>query len=139
MSVNSSGASPRLTFDSLNLSNGLQDYAYSSGASFTTGSPARPFTPPDLATQTLTSVSTGELSSDTQSISLSHRRRSTPDEVPPSVAPPLSLPQTRNLRYSPLRVRVGGRERRRRLSKDDYVSEDDDDYHRQCNPVNSDQ
>ncbi|EJD03767.1 uncharacterized protein FOMMEDRAFT_19129 [Fomitiporia mediterranea MF3/22] len=125
--------SPRISFDSLNIAGGLPDYAYSSGASFTTGSPARPFTPPDsICPPALTHLSNGELSSDSMPSSNAAPTRKVRSNSVNSVSSPGSvhgnLPGTRGQhRFNPIGARPARAERRRRASKDDYASDDDEE------------
>lgn len=128
--VPGSDSSPRLTFDSLNLANGMPDYAaYSSGASFTTGSPVRPFTPPDsICPPVLNHLSAGELSSDgTQSGRRSRNSAGTGAGSPASVHAP--LPTHRNQhRFNPIAApRANAKERKRRAPKEEYGSDDEDE------------
>ncbi|TDL28136.1 hypothetical protein BD410DRAFT_835375 [Rickenella mellea] len=120
------GSSPRLTFDSLNLAAGLPDYSYSSGASFTTGSPARPFTPPDsICPPALTHLSGGELSSD--GMQSGRRSRNSVDAGSPG-STHAPLPTPRNHRFNPMAATRGStRERKRRAPKDDFGSDDEDE------------
>jgi hypothetical protein len=123
-------ASPLLDFNSANMNN-LSDYSYSS--SYTTASPARPFTPADtgISPPTLYNLSAGEMSSDgMQSGRLS---RGSGSHSPPF---PASVP--RSHRYNPLaapatRAKVA----RRRSTKNDDSDDDDDDADFQPAATNS--
>lgn len=132
-----SGPSPRLSFDALNLPSGLLDCAYSSGASFTTGSPAaRPFTPPDsICPPALSHPTAGELSSDSMPSSRKGRSNSLASSASPGSAhgglPSSTASSRASHRFNPL----GGaqrplRERKaaaRRQSKDDFASDDEEE------------
>ncbi|KAI5124101.1 hypothetical protein M0805_000915 [Coniferiporia weirii] len=142
-----SGSSPRISFDSLNIAGGLPEYAYSSGASFTTGSPARPFTPPDsICPPALTHISNGELSSDSMPSSSGPAGRKARSNSMNSSGSPASLhgslPSGRRdqHRFNPIGTRSSQRERKRRASKDDFASDDDEeDYAPALASANSDQ
>ncbi|KAL5495077.1 hypothetical protein ACEPAI_539 [Sanghuangporus weigelae] len=139
--------SPRISFDSLNIAGGIPDYAYSSPASFTTGSPARPFTPPDsICPPALTHLSNGELSSDSMPSSNAVLTRKTRSNSINSTSSPGSingsLPSTTRgqHRFNPIGVRPARPERKRRASKDDYASDDDEEeFTPVSTAVNSDQ
>ena len=138
------GSSPRISFESLNIAGGLPDYAYSSGASFTTGSPGRPFTPPDsVCPPALTHLSNGELSSDSMPPNGSRKARSNSiNSVGSPASSHGSLPTSRGVhRFNPLNsARQTRGERKRRASKDDYGSDDDEeDYAPQLASANTDQ
>lgn len=135
--VPGSGSSPRLAFDSLGLASSLPDYAYSSGASFTTGSPARPFTPPDsICPPALNHLSNGELSSDSMPASTGPTGRKVRSNSLASTGSPASvqgsLPPSRREtqhqhRFNPMGTRATQRERKRRTSKDDFGSDDEEE------------
>ncbi|KAF8273019.1 hypothetical protein EI94DRAFT_1795715 [Lactarius quietus] len=113
--------SPRLGFPALNLAAPMAEYTYSS--SYTTSSPGRPYTPPQsVYPAALMSLSAGEMSSD----STSGRTSRGSGSHSPSLA---SVP--RSVRYNPISVPTmarTGRERKRRPSKHDDFSDDDDDF-----------
>lgn len=124
------------------MTGGLPDYAYSSGASFTTGSPGRPFTPPDsICPPALTHLSTSELSSD--SMPSRKARSNSINSMGSPASSHGSLPTSRGAhRFNP--INTGSRqtrgERKRRASKDEYGSDDDEeDFTPQLNAANSDQ
>ncbi|OBZ68499.1 hypothetical protein A0H81_11617 [Grifola frondosa] len=115
-------SSPRMGFNSLNLSSGLNEYTYSSSPSYTTGSPARPFTP-------------------TGSIYPAVLRQRHLHPEPPRQRNPLSRPSVppgslaavpRSHRFNPLAATVTRsstrQQRRRARGSDDFVSDDDDDF-----------
>ncbi|THH19675.1 hypothetical protein EW146_g1536 [Bondarzewia mesenterica] len=110
---------------SLNLSNPLNDYSYI-GSSYTTGSPARPFTPThSIYPAVLSNLSAGEMSSDSMQSGRTSRGSGTHS---PSLA---TVP--RSHRYNPMGVSVPARstttrERKRRASKHEDFSDDDDDF-----------
>jgi hypothetical protein len=113
--------SPRLGFPSLNLAAPMAEYTY--GSSYTTSSPGRPYSPPHgVYPAALMSLSAGEMSSD----STSGRTSRGSGSHSPNLS---SVP--RSVRYNPISVpsvaRVG-RERKRRASKHDDFSDDDDDF-----------
>lgn len=107
----------------LNLSSPLNDYAYI-GASYTAGSPARPFTPTHIYPPVLSNLSAGEMSSDSMQSGRTSRGSGTHS---PSLA---TVP--RSHRYNPMSVvpprTSGTRERKRRASKHEDFSDDDDDF-----------
>ncbi|ETW86835.1 hypothetical protein HETIRDRAFT_437588 [Heterobasidion irregulare TC 32-1] len=107
----------------LNLSSPLNDYAYI-GASYTAGSPARPFTPTHIYPPVLSNLSAGEMSSDSMQSGRTSRGSGTHS---PSLA---TVP--RSHRYNPMSVMPprtsGTRERKRRASKHEDFSDDDDDF-----------
>jgi len=120
--MNLPSASPLLDFNSSSMNSNLSDYSYSS--SYTTASPARPFTPAEtgISPPTLYNLSGGEMSSDgMQSGRLS---RGSGSHSPPF---PASVP--RSHRFSPLaapatRAKVA---RRRSSAKNEDSDDDDDD------------
>lgn len=127
--------SPNLTFDSLNLTGGISDYgAYSSGASFTTGSPARPITPPDnICTPVLMHMSAGEMSDGMFPMEATRHRNS-------GLSSP--LPQSQNARnqyrYTPMATRSSGRDYKRRSVKENYSSDDEEEDLQPALSANSD-
>ncbi|KAA1471375.1 hypothetical protein DENSPDRAFT_112088 [Dentipellis sp. KUC8613] len=118
-------SSPRMGFTSLNLSNPLSEYTYGT-PSYTTSSPARPYTPPHgIYPAALTNLSAGELSSDSMQSGRTSRGSSTHS---PSLA---AVP--RSHRYNPMAVTLPARanstrERKRRASKQEDFSDDDEDF-----------
>jgi len=114
--------SPRLGFPTLNLAAPMAEYTYGS-PSYTTSSPGRPYTPPhSVYPAALMSLSAGEMSSD----STSGRTSRGSGSHSPNLA---SVP--RSVRYNPISVTSvarAGRERKRRPSKHDDFSDDDDDF-----------
>ena len=115
-------ASPRLGFPSLNLAAPMAEYTYGS-PSYTTSSPGRPYTPPHgVYPAALMSLSAGEMSSD----STSGRTSRGSGSHSPNLA---SVP--RSVRYNPISVPSmarPSRERKRRPSKHEDFSDDDDDF-----------
>ena len=104
------------------MNNNLSDYSYSS--SYTTASPARPFTPPDagISPPTLYPLSAGEMSSDgMQSGRLSRGSGSHSPSFPASVP--------RSHRYNPIAPPATRSKAapRRRASKNDDSDDDDED------------
>lgn len=131
-------------FDSLSLTGtgGLPDYSYSPSASFTTGSPARPFTPPEGASIQPALVSNGELSSDSMPSNAGRKSRSNSTVgagSPSSIHGALPTPRGQH-RFNPLGARTSQRERKqRRPSKDDFASDDDEeDFAPSTSAANSD-
>lgn len=118
-------------FSTLNLSNGLGDYTYSSnsGASYT-ASPARPFTPQDgVSPPALYSLSAEDISSDHSSSSV---RRGSGSISPPNV-PYGAASVPRSHRFNPIAApttRSSSRSvpKRRASRRDDDSDEDDDDF-----------
>ncbi|KAI0068036.1 hypothetical protein BV25DRAFT_1793378 [Artomyces pyxidatus] len=111
--------SPRLGFPSLNLANPMVEYTYSSPSY----SPARPYTPPTSVYPALMNLSAGELSSDSMQSGRTSRGSGTHS---PSLA---AVP--RSHRYNPIGVPVPARatrERKRRATKQEDFSDDDDDF-----------
>ncbi|KAI0049297.1 hypothetical protein FA95DRAFT_909395 [Auriscalpium vulgare] len=116
-------SSPRLGFPSLNLAAPMSEYTYGSPA-YTTGSPTRPFTPPQGVYPALMNLSAGEMSSDSMQSGRTSRGSGTHS---PSLA---AVP--RSHRYNPISVPMptrSTRERKRRATKSDDFSDDDDDFH----------
>lgn len=109
------------TLSSLNLSNPLADYSFTSSYTTGTGSPTRPYTPPShgIYPAMLTGLTPGETSSD----SMRSGRASRSSES--SLA---SVP--RSHRYNPIAVTPPTRTttRKRRGSKSEDFSDDDDDF-----------
>ncbi|KAF7971261.1 hypothetical protein HWV62_21596 [Athelia sp. TMB] len=120
--MNLPNSSPLLDFNSASMNNNLSDYSYSS--SYTTASPARPFTPPDagISPPTLYPLSAGEMSSDgMQSGRLSRGSGSHSPSFPASVP--------RSHRYNPIAAPATRSKAapRRRASKNDDSDDDDED------------
>lgn len=123
-----SSGSPRMSFDSLNLANGIAEYAYSSGSSYTTGSPARPFTPPDsICPPALTHLSGGELSDSIPHpgpTSRKNRSNSNAGTASPASSANVALPTSRSQhRFNPIQRAT----RKRRSPKDEFASEDEEE------------
>ncbi|KZT08634.1 uncharacterized protein LAESUDRAFT_648640 [Laetiporus sulphureus 93-53] len=138
MGLHAADSSPRLGFNSLNLTNGMSEYTYSSSPSYTTASPARPFTPTSIYPGALSNLSTGELSSD--SVASGRSRRGSGAHSPGPSVPPGSLAAVpRSHRFNPLGtpMRTSARQqsqpKKRAKGSDDFVSDDDDDF----NPVST--
>jgi len=130
--MNLPNSSPLLDFNSSNMNNNLSDYSYSS--SYTTASPARPFTPTDtgISPPTLYNLSAGEMSSDgMQSGRLS---RGSGSHSPPF---PASVP--RSHRYNPIAAPVTRPKApvRRRSTKHEDSDDDEDDADFQPAVINS--
>ncbi|EGN93193.1 hypothetical protein SERLA73DRAFT_172348 [Serpula lacrymans var. lacrymans S7.3] len=130
-----SSSSPRLDFNSLNLANPLSDY-YSSGTSYTTASPGRPYTPPDngISPPALYSLSGGELSSD--GLQSGRRSRGSGTHSPASVHNvPYSAAVPRSHRFNPIAAPTtrSATKATRRKSRNDDSDDDDDDFQ----PLNS--
>ncbi|KAN0093305.1 hypothetical protein V8E55_004091 [Tylopilus felleus] len=100
-----SSSSPRLDFNTLNLTNIISEYSYTPSANYTTTSPSRPYTPPDngISPPAVYNLSAGELSSD----GLTSGRRSRGSGT-----------------HSPSLVHST----QRRKSRNDDSNEDDDDF-----------
>jgi hypothetical protein len=136
MTLPTSGGSPTLSFNSLNLPNAMSEYTYSSSPSFTTTSPTRPYTPPDgasISPPTLTyNLSAGELSSDSTPPSSGRNSRGSGTHSPPHV--PYSATVPRSHRFNPIGVAANRpkAQHRRRASRDDDASDDDDDFQPQA-------
>ena len=100
----------------------MAEYTYSS--SYTTGSPGRPYTPPhSVYPAALMSLSAGEISSDSGASGRTSRGSG-------SHSPNLSS-VPRSVRYNPISVSSVARSSRstkRRASKHDDFSDDDDDF-----------
>ncbi|KAH7886189.1 hypothetical protein F5I97DRAFT_1809545 [Phlebopus sp. FC_14] len=124
-----SSSSPRLDFNTLNLANTIGEYSYSSGASYTTASPGRPYTPPDngISPPAVYSLSGGELSSD--GLASGRRSRGSGTHSPSSVhsVPYAAVP--RSHRFNPIAApatRSATKATRRRTRNEDSDDEDDD-------------
>ncbi|KAI0937067.1 hypothetical protein AcV5_005054 [Taiwanofungus camphoratus] len=132
MGLPQGGSSPRLGFNSLNLSNGLNEYTYSSSPSYTTASPARPFTPTgSIYPGALSNMSAGELSSD--SVASGRSRRGSGTHSPGPSVPPGSLAAVpRSHRFNPIAATVTRsstrQQKKRAKGSDDFASDDDDDF-----------
>lgn len=122
--------SPRLGFNSLNLSNGgMNEYTYSSSGSYNGGSPARPFTPTGIYPGAINNLSAGELSSADSVASGRSRRGSGTGSPGPSVPPGSLAAVPRSHRYNPIGVRSSVRQKTKRQStKDEFLSDDDEDF-----------
>jgi hypothetical protein len=124
-----SSSSPRLDFNSLNLTNTLGEYSYSSSASYTTASPGRPYTPPDngISPPAVYNLSGGELSSD--GLTSGRRSRGSGTHSPSSVhsVPYATVP--RSHRFNPIAApatRSATKATRRKSRNEDSDDEDDD-------------
>ena len=125
------GSSPRIGFDPLNslsLTAGLPDFAYSSGGSFT-NSPARPMTPSDgICPPALSHLSGGELSSDSMpSTSGPSGRKGRSSSNAGTISPDSvqsSLPSRGAHRFNPVAARA---RKTRRATKDEFGSDDEDE------------
>ncbi|CCM03782.1 uncharacterized protein FIBRA_05929 [Fibroporia radiculosa] len=131
MGLPAAGGSPRLGFNSLNLSSGLGEYTYTSSPSYTTGSPARPFTPTGIYPGALSNLSTGELSSD--SVASGRSRRGSGTHSPGPSVPPGSLAAVpRSHRFNPLAAAVtrssARQQKKRSKASDEFASDDDEDF-----------
>ncbi|KAI0830767.1 hypothetical protein BC628DRAFT_1312846 [Trametes gibbosa] len=126
-------SSPRMGFNSLPLSSGLNEYTYSSPGNYSASSPARPFTPTGIYPGALSNLSAGELSSD--SVGTTRSRRGSGSHSPGPAVPPGSLAAIpRSHRFNPLGTaaitRASARQQQKKRSKasDDFASDDDDDF-----------
>ncbi|KAG0707568.1 hypothetical protein DFH29DRAFT_631774 [Suillus ampliporus] len=125
-----SSSSPRLDFNSLNLTNSIGEYSYSSSTSYTTASPGRPYTPPDngISPPAVYSLSGGELSSD--GLTSGRRSRGSGTHSPSSVhSVPYSAAVPRSHRFNPIAApttRSATKATRRKSRNDDSDDEDDD-------------
>ncbi|KAI0361128.1 hypothetical protein OH77DRAFT_399149 [Trametes cingulata] len=132
-------SSPRMGFNSLNLSGGLNEYTYSSSGNYSTSSTARPFTPTGIYPGALSNPSPGELSSD--SVGSARSRRGSGSQSPGPAVPPGSLAAIpRSHRYNPLGTAAISRssarqqqQKKRAKATDEFASDDDDDF----NPTTS--
>lgn len=124
-----SSSSPRLDFNTLNLTNTIGEYSYTPSANYTTASP-RPYTPPDngISPPAVYNLSGGELSSD--GLTSGRRSRGSGTHSPSSVhsVPYASVP--RSHRFNPIAppaTRSAAKTPRRKARNDDS-DEDDDDF-----------
>jgi len=121
-------STPRLDFDSLNLTNTIGEYSYSS--SYTTASPGRPYTPPEngVSPPAVYNLSAGELSSD--GLASGRRSRGSGTHSPASVnsVPYASVP--RSHRFNPIAAPAtrSVTKAARRKSRNDDSDEEDDDF-----------
>ena len=128
MAVPGPSSSPRLDFDSLNLTNTIGEYSYSS--SYTTASPGRPYTPPDngVSPPAVYNLSAGELSSD--SLTSGRRSRGSGTHSPASVnsVPYATVP--RSHRFNPIAAPAtrSVTKAARRKSRNEDSDEEDDDF-----------
>ncbi|KAH0837955.1 hypothetical protein J3R83DRAFT_6192 [Lanmaoa asiatica] len=125
-----SSSSPRLDFNSLNLTNTIGEYSYTPSANYTTASPGRPYTPPDngISPPAVYNLSGGELSSD--GLTSGRRSRGSGTHSPSSVhsVPYASVP--RSHRFNPIAppaTRSAAKTPRRKARNEDS-DEDDDDF-----------
>lgn len=133
--------SPSLPFDGLSLSGGMEPSYYSSSSSYTTASPARPFTPNEgVSPPALYTLSGAELSSEALHSDKSSRRNSG-SHSPAHLAGALPF-QTipRSHRFNPLgtasssstgsvsRSSTRGSAARRRSLRNEDSDDDDDDF-----------
>ncbi|KAL4067342.1 hypothetical protein V8B97DRAFT_1977402 [Scleroderma yunnanense] len=126
-----SSSSPRLDFDTLNLTNTIGEYSYgSSTSSYTTASPGRPYTPPEngVSPPAVYNLSAGELSSD--GLTSGRRSRGSGTHSPASVhsVPYAAVP--RSHRFNPLAAPAtrSTTKAARRKSRNDDSDEEDDDF-----------
>ena len=135
-------SSPR-GFNSLTLNGGLNEYTYTSpSGNYSTGSPARPFTPTGTGIYpgALSNLSAGDLSSDS-GVGSSRSRRGSGSHSPGPAVPPGSLAAIpRSHRYNPLGTapitRASARQaqqKKRAKASDEFASDDDEDF----NPTTS--
>ncbi|EPT03493.1 hypothetical protein FOMPIDRAFT_1116028 [Fomitopsis schrenkii] len=143
MGLPPTGGSPRLGFNSLNLSNGLNEYTYTSSPSYTTGSPARPFTPTGIYPGALSNLSTGDLSSD--SIGSGRSRRGSGTISPGPSVPPGSLAAVpRSHRFNPLAAPVTRtsvrqqQQKKRSKGSEEFDSDDDTEFNPTSTLANND-
>ncbi|KAI0783345.1 hypothetical protein C8Q75DRAFT_726175 [Abortiporus biennis] len=125
-------SSPRLGFNSLNLSNGMSEYTYTSSPNYTT-SPARPFTPTgSIFPGALSNLSAGELSSD--SVGSSRSRRGSGAVSPTPSVPVGSLAAVpRSHRFNPIAATVTRsstrqQKKRAKTGDDEFGSDDDEEF-----------
>ncbi|KAF9817768.1 hypothetical protein IEO21_03227 [Rhodonia placenta] len=116
--------SPRIGFNSLNLSNSLNEYTYGSSQSYSTGSPAA------IYPGALSNLSAGELSSD--SLASGRSRRGSGTQSPGPSVPPGSLAAVpRSHRFNPLAAaavtRSSARQQKKRSKASDEFASDDED------------
>lgn len=125
-----STSSPRLDFDTLNLTNSLGEYSYSSTSSYTTASPGRPYTPQDngISPPAVYNLSAGELSSD--GLASGRRSRGGGTHSPSSVhsVPYAAVP--RSHRFNPIAAPPATRSAKvtRRKSRNEDSDDEDDDF-----------
>lgn len=126
--------SPRIGFNSLNLSNsGLNEYTYGSSNSFGGGSPSRSYTP--------TSIFPGALTNHAdESVLISRARRGSGTQSPGPAVPPGSLAAVpRSHRYNPIAApitRSSTRSLKKRARGDDF-SDDDEEFPTTTVPVST--
>ncbi|KAI6048002.1 hypothetical protein EDC04DRAFT_2886790 [Pisolithus marmoratus] len=121
-----SSSSPRLDFDSLNLTNTLGEYSYSSAPY--TASPGRPYSPPDngISPPAVYNISAAELSSD--SLTSGRRSRGSGTHSPASVhsVPYAAVP--RSHRFNPIAAPATRSKSTRRKSRNEDSDDEDDDF-----------
>ncbi|EJF67097.1 hypothetical protein BD309DRAFT_850346 [Dichomitus squalens] len=137
-------SSPR-SFSSLPLSGGLNEYTYTSpSGNYSTGSPARPYTPTTIYPNALSNLSAGDLSSD--SVGSTRSRRGSGSHSPGPSVPPGSLAAIpRSHRFNPLgaaaTIRASARQqqqKKRSKASDEFASDDDDDFNPAPSAANND-
>ncbi|KAF9245710.1 hypothetical protein BU15DRAFT_40591 [Melanogaster broomeanus] len=129
MALPASSSSPRLDFNSLNLTNSIGEYSYATSANYTTSSPGRPYTPPDngISPPAVYNLSGGELSSD--SLASGRRSRGSGTHSPSSVHSAYAASVPRSHRFNPIAApatRSAAKAPRRKARNDDSDDDDDD-------------
>ena len=125
-------ASPRLSFNSLNLTSNLTDYAsYPATSSYTTApSPARPYTPPDgagISPAGIYTLSAGELSSDGTQSGRRGRGSGTHSPASSSQGVTYSAAVPRSHRFNPIAPPPPTRRATKRKATRDLDSDDEDE------------
>lgn len=128
MALPGPSSSPRLDFDSLNLTNTIGEYSYSS--SYTTASPGRPYTPPEngVSPPAVYNLSAGELSSD--GLASGRRSRGSGTHSPAPVNSVLYASVPRSHRFNPIAAPAtrSVTKAARRKSRNEDSDEEDDDF-----------
>ncbi|KAH0834730.1 hypothetical protein J3R83DRAFT_10288 [Lanmaoa asiatica] len=123
-------SSPRLDFNSLNLTNTIGEYSYTPSANYTTVSPGHPYTPPDngISLPAVYNLNGGELSSD--GLTSGRRSCSSGTHSPSSVhsVPYASVP--RSHRFNPIAppTTCSAAKTLRHKARNEDSDEDDDDF-----------
>ena len=112
----------------------MNEYTYTSpSGNYSTGSPARPFTPTGIFPGALSNLSPGDLSSDSVASGRSRRGSGSRSPVPPTVPPGSLAAIPRSHRFNPLGTaaitRASARQQQKKRSKgSDFASDDEDDF-----------
>ncbi|CAL1694217.1 unnamed protein product [Somion occarium] len=137
-------SSPRLGFNSLNLSTGMSEYTYGPSTTFSNSPGPRPFTPTGIYPGALSNLSTGDLSS-ADSVASGRSRRGSGAHSPGPAVPPGSLASVpRSHRFNPIAApvtRSSTRQQKKRAKggSDEFDSDNDEEYNAMIPAANNEQ